>query len=205
MRHVLIGAVVLASLSIPANAEDAGYHHRDWNWAAKAFDEDRQTYRGNRYRYARQHRPRVEYVEPVRPRVYGWVSPGVTSFHAPHCAPDTVGIGQATIGADDALASAKIDWMQRVRFSFGELYVNLDAAQDVRSRCSRAEINEGLVGRTVEKMANAVGREDAFRKRCEIIARPCRVPLQPGMQAITPTSQTMPQSEAVPMVRELSR
>jgi hypothetical protein len=62
-------------------------------------------------------------------------------------------------GAEDA---AKKDWMETVRYDFGEKYMAIEHAQDYRHACSRSSVG------------NVAGQ---VFYRCEVKARPCRAPL----------------------------
>jgi len=75
------------------------------------------------------------------------------------------GLGTQWIGIEGALAAARKDWMERVRYDHGESFVDLSHAADAGSRCGRVSIGKFL-GRVMY--------------RCEIVARPCKARFEPG-------------------------
>ena len=82
------------------------------------------------------------------------------------CADKVRGVGTQWIGTEGALDTAKKDWMERVRYDYGEFYLDMTNAKDFISRCGRTSI------------ARSPGQ---VMYRCEIVARPCKA--QEGSQA----------------------
>jgi hypothetical protein len=104
------------------------------------------------------------------------------------CLEPVRGLGTLWIGAEGALAAARKDWMERVRYDHGESFVDMSHAVDVGSRCGRVSIGKFL------------GR---VNYRCEIIASPCKARFEQGGATRTaavapPTTITAPTATAPP-------
>ena len=113
------------------------------------------------------------------PRVYSWrqqhiprPAPVPHGHHA-HCLPEVRAHGTPHVTEDAARAAAQRHWQAIVRYDHGEKYMSIDTAQHVKWRCARAETNETTAGRVAEALTS-----DAWRMRCEIVARPCRTELR---------------------------
>lgn len=72
------------------------------------------------------------------------------------------GVGQQWIGTEGAMDAAKKDWMERVRYDFGETYLDLSHAEDFEARCGRTSVGQ-IAGQVMY--------------RCEVFARPCKAEL----------------------------
>lgn len=112
------------------------------------------------------------------PRVYSWRQhiqrpAPVPHGHNAHCLPEIKAHGTPHLTEDAALHAAKSHWQAVVRYEHGEKYLSIETANNVRWRCVRAETNETVAGR----VADALTR-DAWRTRCEVVARPCRTELR---------------------------
>jgi hypothetical protein len=79
------------------------------------------------------------------------------------CLDKVRGLGTQWIGTEGALDAAKKDWMERVRYDHGESYIDMTNAKEFESRCGRTSIGE-IAGQVTY--------------RCEIMARPCKPPMQ---------------------------
>jgi hypothetical protein len=79
------------------------------------------------------------------------------------CVGTVRGLGTQWIGTEGAMAAAKKDWMERVRYDHGESYVDMSNAREFESRCGRVSIGE-IAGQVTY--------------RCEVHARPCKPPLK---------------------------
>jgi hypothetical protein len=79
-----------------------------------------------------------------------------TSFK---CEDKVRGLGTQWIGTEGALDAAKKDWMEKVRYDFGESYLDMGNAKQFISRCGRVSIGETM---------------GQVMYRCEIVARPCK-------------------------------
>jgi hypothetical protein len=75
------------------------------------------------------------------------------------CADRVRGLGTQWIGTEGAMDAAKKDWMERVRYDYGESFLDLSHAMDFVSRCGRTSIGETM---------------GQVMYRCEIVARPCK-------------------------------
>ena len=71
------------------------------------------------------------------------------------------GVGTQWVTMDGAEDAAKKDWMETVRYDFGEKFMSIDNARDYEHRCSRSS-----VGTAAAQMLF----------RCEVKARPCLAP-----------------------------
>lgn len=82
---------------------------------------------------------------------------------------------------------AKIDavrrWQAAVRADYGERFMDIATARNITYDCHRSSTNESwqgkaaaLVGRALEKLTG--DEEDAYKKRCVVVAIPCREPLR---------------------------
>ena len=75
------------------------------------------------------------------------------------CADKVRGLGTQWIGTEGAMDAAKKDWMERVRYDYGESFLDMNNAKDFVSRCGRVSIGETM---------------GQVMYRCEIVARPCK-------------------------------
>jgi hypothetical protein len=75
------------------------------------------------------------------------------------CADKVRGLGTQWIGTEGALDAAKKDWMERVRYDYGESFLDMNNSKDFVSRCGRVSIGETM---------------GQVMYRCEIVARPCK-------------------------------
>ena len=72
------------------------------------------------------------------------------------------GVGTQWIGLEGAMDAAKKDWSERVRYDYGEIFIDLTHARDFESRCGRTSIGQ-VAGQIL--------------MRCEVFARPCKAEL----------------------------
>jgi len=79
-----------------------------------------------------------------------------TSFK---CEDKVRGLGTQWIGTEGAMDAAKKDWMERVRYDYGEAFLDMGNAKQFVSRCGRVSIGETM---------------GQVMYRCEIVARPCK-------------------------------
>ncbi len=77
------------------------------------------------------------------------------------------GVGTQWITMDGAEDAARKDWMETVRYDFGEKFMSIDNARDYEHRCSRSS-----VGTAAAQMLF----------RCEVKARPCLAPAEEGKE-----------------------
>ena len=157
MRYILVavGAVAISAA--------CGASRVDWSLSARAKPHvDPTTYRApapQRYAVHTSRRPE---------RVYAYVRHERRAHHRHHrrswkCEDRVRGVGTQWIGTDGALNAARKDWMERVRYDFGEVYLDMTNARDEEFRCSRTSIGE-VAGQTFY--------------RCEIWATPCKAKFQ---------------------------
>ncbi len=113
-----------------------------------------------------RHRARVHYARRhthYEPQVMAYVKregeKAAKDDREFHCVDKVRGVGTQWIGPEGALDTAKKDWMERVRYDYGESYLDMTNAKDFVSRCGRTSIGE-VAGQVMY--------------RCEIMARPCK-------------------------------
>jgi len=78
--------------------------------------------------------------------------------------------GEQAQSKDNAEAFALRSWQGRVRFHFGEKYLNFENARDKRLTCSPSSVADTVGGKIGEKLLGI------SHFRCELSARPCRAP-----------------------------
>lgn len=147
----LLAALLALAICIP----EAQAFDEDWDWSFST----KQTRRASQRRHHTHRRHRLD-----GPRVYAYQQRDEEFRDLGHsdrfCAPATVrGLGTQWIGTEGALTAARKDWMEHVRYDFGEKYLDMTNAKSEESRCSRVSIGE-VAGQVTY--------------RCEIWARPCK-------------------------------
>jgi hypothetical protein len=78
--------------------------------------------------------------------------------------------GEQAQSKDNAEERALRAWQGRVRFHFGEKYLDFGNARDKRITCSPSSVSDTVGGKIQEKLLGV------SHYRCEISARPCREP-----------------------------
>lgn len=158
-------AVVALVLPVAAQAQENPFGQPEY-WREKRREERREYYREHRHRYYPQVRAwRQRYYPPV---------PAVPANHHALCLHEVRAHGTPHLTEQEAMDAAKRHWQAIVRYDNGEKYMNFDTAKDSKFRCARAETNETVGGRVAETITGG----SAWRMRCEVVARPCRVELQ---------------------------
>lgn len=87
----------------------------------------------------------------------------------------------------NTINGAKVDavrrWQASVRADYGERFMDIATARNITYDCHRSSTNESwqgkavaMVGRALEKLTG--DEEDAYKKRCVVVAIPCREPLR---------------------------
>lgn len=106
---------------------------------------------------------RAEHRRPVRR--YHRAQPHRSAPVSYHCVGRVRGLGTQWIGKEGALNAARKDWMEHVRYDYGEVYIDMDNAREEELRCSRVSIGE-VAGQVMY--------------RCEIWATPCKAEMARG-------------------------
>lgn len=133
--------------SVPAFAD------ADWDWAmGSSTPSARQRARAH---YARRHRSPTKVMAYVKRED----EKTAAKDKSEQCVDKVRGLGTQWIGTEGAMDAAKKDWMERVRYDYGESFIDMTNAKDFVSRCGRVSIGE-VVGQVTY--------------RCEIMARPCK-------------------------------
>ncbi len=147
---------VMAIMGIPVIAANAGDRYHDWGW--------------DDYDAPRKHTVKKKRI-PLREReaIRGYRAiDDEDDDRIRDCKPPVRGVGSQWIGPEGAMEAATKDFMERVRYDYGETYLDMKNArgpygEDMPiSRCGRTSIGETL---------------GQVFYRCEIIARPCKAPL----------------------------
>jgi len=148
-----VPVVSIPVFSVPASASD------DWDWTMGSGTPSARA--RARAKYARRHRS-----SPTKVMAYVKREDEIanakdkTEFH---CADKVRGVGTQWIGTEGALDTAKKDWMERVRYDYGESYLDMTNAKEFISRCGRTSIGE-VAGQVMY--------------RCEVMARPCKAQMK---------------------------
>ncbi len=178
MKRLVLAALVL--LVVP----QASFAQDDVKWIRKSIREScgawgfcPERYEWVRYERKRHHRPVVvANNNAVLPTI---ADQGPLCLNAPV---RERGEERATING------AKIDavrrWEATVRADFGERFMDISSSRNIVYDCHRSSTNESFagkaaafIGRQVEKLTG--DEEDAYKKRCVVVATPCREPLRP--------------------------
>lgn len=161
MRLKLEVSIGILILLVPAVAGAEPYCHPNC-WPQFRQEEHRE--RRHHHRKPRVKAWRHVHIPKATPVLHG---------HTAHCLPEIKAHGTPHVTEDAALTAAKRHWQAVVRYEHGEKYLSIETASNVRWRCVRAETNETVAGRAVEAITG-----DAWRMRCEVVARPCRTELR---------------------------
>lgn len=144
---------VPAAYAVPTFASDL-----DWDWSMSSNPSARRHQA--RKRYAKRHDRKEDATKVM---AYVKRDGEKDQVHAERrefsCADKVRGLGTQWIGTEGALDAAKKDWMERVRYDYGESFLDMNNAKDFVSRCGRVSIGETM---------------GQVMYRCEILARPCK-------------------------------
>lgn len=162
IRYVTL-ALALA-IGAPASATDI-----NWDWdlgtgspQAKHRHTDKHAQRRHRTRSGSNATKVMAYAKRAEPPE--------TQNDGYQCVAKVRGLGTQWIGTEGAMEAAKKDWMERVRYDFGESYIDMSNAREFETRCGRVSIGE-IAGQVTY--------------RCEVHARPCKPPLKEITKAAT--------------------
>jgi len=156
---VLAAAVALPAYSGPAAATDY------WDWSmGSGSPTARQKARAKHVKRYRNKSTSTASNAPAHngaTKVMGYVKREDEFAARPEvqCSDKVRGLGTQWIGTEGALDAAKKDWMERVRYDYGESFLDMNNARDFVSRCGRVSIGETM---------------GQVMYRCEIVARPCK-------------------------------
>jgi hypothetical protein len=154
----LITLALAAMIAVPSYSGPVMATDLDWDWSMSSNPSARRH--KARVHYARRHRKEDDATKVM---AYVKREDGKDQLHAERhefsCADKVRGLGTQWIGTEGALDAAKKDWMERVRYDYGESFLDMNNAKDFVSRCGRVSIGETL---------------GQVMYRCEIIARPCK-------------------------------
>ncbi|CAN1722681.1 conserved exported protein of unknown function [Hyphomicrobium sp. 1Nfss2.1] len=145
----LIAALAVPCYVAPVSASDY------WDWSMGSGSPTTRTKKA-RVRHAKRYKKE----DPTR--VMGYVKREdemKTARPEVQCTEKVRGLGTQWIGTEGAMDAAKKDWMERVRYDYGESFLDLSHAKDFVSRCGRTSIGETM---------------GQVMYRCEIVARPCK-------------------------------
>jgi len=162
--RLLVAAFTFALLTLTLAATQAEAQTEDSRWVRRVLRheclEDGTCYR--RYYYARR-------AERDRYAYYGRRAPQVRSYvrrfddddreNRGWCRDNKRVVGNQHLTMAGAKGEADKAWIQTIRFYYGEVFMDMGNARDVKYTCSRSSVGETL-GQTFT--------------RCEIEARPCK-------------------------------
>lgn len=197
MRRLLLAvtagcAVLGAGLALPqeANAQDS-----DTKWIRRTIKDTclNWGYCPTRYEWVRYERPRGYRAEPRHHHHHGYNAgyyPRGNVYSSTY-----VDQGPLCLSAPvrergeeyNTVNGAKIDavrrWQAAVRADYGERFMDIATAKNIVYDCHRSSTNESwqgkaaaFAGRVLEKITG--DEEDAYKKRCVVVAVPCREPLR---------------------------
>jgi hypothetical protein len=190
LNHLIIAIIALFALlalghvlapqegGLIISAAKAGYYRTECDWldhCTKVWvaTKKRAAHKKKRNRdYARRDRDwdREDGVawegEPIR----GYRNMGYEQPRFVKCEDKVRGLGTQWIGTEGAMDAAKKDWMERVRYDYGESYLDMGNSKDFVSRCGRVSVGETM-GQVLY--------------RCEIVARPCKGLMEEGVATTT--------------------
>ena len=137
------------------------YQRRAAERARRAYyAEQRPTYYRERYAHRDRHDHRDRYAERRGPQVRGYTwRDSDERDRSGWCRDMRRVVGNQHLTVNGAKAEADKAWIQSIRFYYGEVFMSLENAKEVRYTCSRSSVGETL-GQTFN--------------RCEIEARPCK-------------------------------
>ena len=153
----LAAAIAVPAYSGPVVATDY------WDWSiGDGNPTTRNKHSRARAKYARRYQARARAEQPTKVMAYvkreGEKDIAVER-HEFTCADKVRGLGTQWIGTEGAMDAAKKDWMERVRYDYGESFLDMNNSKDFVSRCGRVSIGETM---------------GQVMYRCEIVARPCK-------------------------------
>ncbi len=157
IKHITF-ALVAAAIAVPTcSVPVVASEYWDWSLA----DGNPTTRKAKaRVKYSKRYR---KSSSPTKVMAYVKREDGKDEIHAERrefsCADKVRGLGTQWIGTEGALDAAKKDWMERVRYDYGESFLDMNNAKDFVSRCGRVSIGETM---------------GQVMYRCEIVARPCK-------------------------------
>ena len=149
----LAAALALPLAPLPAAATD-------WDWSLGSGTPASRAKKA-RVKYAKRYkRTKTASSHNEATKVMAYVKrEDVAAKPEVQCADKVRGLGTQWIGTEGAMDAAKKDWMERVRYDYGESFLDLSHAKDFVSRCGRVSIGETM---------------GQVMYRCEIVARPCK-------------------------------
>ena len=149
----LAAALALPLAPLPAAATD-------WDWSLGSGTPTSRAKKA-RVKYAKRYnRTKTASSHNDATKVMAYVKrEDVAAKPEVQCADKVRGLGTQWIGTEGAMDAAKKDWMERVRYDYGESYLDMTNSKDFVSRCGRVSIGETM---------------GQVMYRCEIVARPCK-------------------------------
>ena len=91
-----------------------------------------------------------------------------------HCLPMQYTVGESHLRIETSRNAADAAWAIKIRFLFGERYMDMANAQDRRYSCSQSSTTDDGVAAKVEAVVGA------YKTRCAVEARPCLPRLKEG-------------------------
>jgi hypothetical protein len=161
-KHVALALAAL--IAVPTYSGPVVARDIDWDWNLGSGNPSvRMRHHRARAKYARRHNKSDATKVMAYVKREGERDEARIERREFHCADKVRGVGTQWIGPEGALDTAKKDWMERVRYDYGESFLDMTNAKDFVSRCGRTSIGE-VAGQVMY--------------RCEIMARPCKADMQ---------------------------
>ncbi|MDX2202647.1 MAG: hypothetical protein NW223_07850 [Hyphomicrobiaceae bacterium] len=219
MRRLVLA--VLALLVLP----QAGFAQEDVKWVRKAMKGSCDTwgYCAERYEWVRYAKPRPHGPPPVVHHVATPAAASVPLAAKQGVLPTHADVGPLCLNAPvrergeerNTINGAKIDavrrWQASVRADFGERFMDISSAKNIVYDCHRSSANESFAGKAAEFIGRQIEKftgdeEDAYKKRCVVVATPCREPLRPvSYEPVAPGGGGTDGAAVQEMIQELER
>src|SRR4029078_4990304 len=137
-----ITLALAAVLAVPVYSAPTLASDLDWDWNMSSNPAARRHHA--RKRYASRHYRKDNDATKVMAYVKrdGDKDEVMAERREVHCADKVRGLGTQWIGTEGAMDAAKKDWMERVRYDYGESYLDMTNAKDFISRCGRTSVGE---------------------------------------------------------------
>jgi hypothetical protein len=158
IKHIALA--LAAIIAVPAYSGPVTASDLDWDWSMGSGNPTARRHHARR-KYAHRHYRKENDATKVMAYVKreGDKDLVMGERREFHCADKVRGLGTQWIGTEGAMDAAKKDWMERVRYDYGESFLDMGNSKDFVSRCGRVSVGE-VAGQVMY--------------RCEIVARPCK-------------------------------
>lgn len=217
MRRLLLGLLAGCGMlgAVLALPEYAAAQDSDTKWIRRTIRDTclNWGYCPTRYEWVRYQRPRGYHNHHHRHNHQGYLRQGIYSPTYVDQGPLCLSAPVRERGEEHATVNgAKIDavrrWQATVRADHGERFMDIATAHHIVYDCHRSSTNESwqgkaaaFAGRVLERLTG--DEEDAYKKRCVVVATPCREALRPVAYDGKPVAEDNRSNQE--MIRELER